>query len=129
MRAVLAGRLLATTLVAAALFSAARVAADPVSAAAPKPMPAGAGLAAPDPTFELQAGPADFGSYFPSYLANGYFSSMTAPRGTEGNLAYMVAFMDHTPDDIARPAAIPGWTEIDGASWTTRPGSGGCATK
>jgi hypothetical protein len=70
-------------------------------------------LAAPDSTFMLEASAADFDRYFPSYLANGYFSSMTAPRGTEGNLAYMVAFMDHAKDDIARPAAIPGWTEID----------------
>jgi trehalose/maltose hydrolase-like predicted phosphorylase len=69
--------------------------------------------AAPDPTFTLTATAADFARYFPSYLANGYFSSVTAPRGTEGNLAYMVAFMDYTKDDIARPAAIPGWTEID----------------
>ena len=38
---------------------------------------------------------------------------MTSPRGTEGNLAYMVAFMDYAKDDIARPAAIPGWSEID----------------
>ena len=38
---------------------------------------------------------------------------MTAPRGTEGNLAYMVAFMDYAKDDMARPAAIPGWSEID----------------
>jgi trehalose/maltose hydrolase-like predicted phosphorylase len=70
-------------------------------------------LATPDPTFILSASAADFDSYFPSYLANGYFSTMTAPRGTEGNLAYMVAFMDYGKDDIARPAAIPGWSEID----------------
>jgi protein-glucosylgalactosylhydroxylysine glucosidase len=68
---------------------------------------------APDSSFILSAGPQDFDSYFPSYLANGYFSTMTAPRGTEGNLAYMVAFMDYAKDDIARPAAIPGWSEID----------------
>src|SRR3984885_10734600 len=79
---------------------------------------AGPALAAPapadpDPTFNLSASAADFDSYFPSYLANGYFSTMTAPRGTEGNLAYMVAFMDYGKDDIARPAAIPGWSEID----------------
>jgi protein-glucosylgalactosylhydroxylysine glucosidase len=70
-------------------------------------------LADPDSTFTLSAGAADFERYFPSYLANGYFSTMTAPRGTEGNLAYMVAFMDYAKDDIARPAAIPGWSEID----------------
>jgi protein-glucosylgalactosylhydroxylysine glucosidase len=73
----------------------------------------GSALAAADSTFELSAGAADFDHYFPSYLANGYFSTMTAPRGTEGNLAYMVAFMDYGRDDIARPAAIPGWSEID----------------
>ncbi|HEV7612353.1 MAG TPA: glycosyl hydrolase family 65 protein [Steroidobacteraceae bacterium] len=66
-----------------------------------------------DPSFLLSAGPADLEHYFPSYLANGYFSTMTAPRGTEGSLAYMVAFMDYGKDDEARPAAIPGWSEID----------------
>jgi trehalose/maltose hydrolase-like predicted phosphorylase len=70
-------------------------------------------FAAPDASFTLEASAADFGHYFPSYLANGYFSSMTAPRGTEGTLAYLVAFMDHAKDDVARPAAIPGWNEID----------------
>jgi trehalose/maltose hydrolase-like predicted phosphorylase len=64
-------------------------------------------------TFSLSASAQDFATYFPSYLANGYFSTMTAPRGTEGNLAYMVAFMDYGKDDESRPAAIPGWSEID----------------
>jgi protein-glucosylgalactosylhydroxylysine glucosidase len=74
---------------------------------------AGPALAASDSSFTLSASAEDFGNYFPSYLANGYFSTMTSPRGTEGNLAYMVAFMDYAKDDIARPAAIPGWSEID----------------
>ena len=74
---------------------------------------AGPALAAPDSSFTLSASAGDFDHYFPSYLANGYFSTMTAPRGTEGNLAYMVAFMDYAKDDMARPAAIPGWSEID----------------
>src|ERR1700692_2754316 len=74
---------------------------------------AGPVLAAPDSSFTLTASAKDFDSYFPSYLANGYFSTMTAPRGTEGNLAYMVAFMDYAKDDESRPAAIPGWSEID----------------
>jgi trehalose/maltose hydrolase-like predicted phosphorylase len=73
----------------------------------------GTARAASDPSFILSAGAEDFDRYFPSYLANGYFSTMTAPRGTEGNLAYMVAFMDYAKDDMARPAAIPGWSEID----------------
>ena len=73
----------------------------------------GSTFAATDPTFLLHATSADWDRYFPSYLANGYFSTMTAPRGTEGNLAYMVAFQDYKADDESRPAAIPGWSEID----------------
>ncbi|MBU6477028.1 MAG: glycoside hydrolase family 65 protein, partial [Xanthomonadaceae bacterium] len=41
-------------------------------------------------------------------------------RGTEPDRAYMVAFMDYTKGDISRPAAIPGWSEIDynpGTGW------------
>jgi trehalose/maltose hydrolase-like predicted phosphorylase len=68
---------------------------------------------APDASFSLTATAKDFANYFPGQLANGYFSTMTAPRGTEGNLAYMVAFMDYAKGDASRPAAIPGWTEID----------------
>src|SRR5690348_7803487 len=80
-------------------------------------------LAATDPSFQFTATARDFGSYFPSYLANGYFSTMTSPRGTEPNAAYMVAFMDYKPGDISRPAAIPGWSEIDynpGGGWLNR---------
>ncbi|GLQ47208.1 hypothetical protein GCM10007862_22590 [Dyella lipolytica] len=75
---------------------------------------------ATDPSFLLTATSDNFGSYFPSYLANGYFSTMTSPRGTEPNRAYMVAFMDYDKADISRPAAIPGWSEIDynpGGGW------------
>jgi protein-glucosylgalactosylhydroxylysine glucosidase len=80
----------------------------------------GPALAQTDPSFLLTATSKNFDSYFPSYLANGYFSTMTSARGTEGNMAYMVAFMDYAKDDIARPAAIPGWSEIDynpGGGW------------
>ncbi|GAB2575262.1 glycoside hydrolase family 65 protein [Dyella jejuensis] len=75
---------------------------------------------ATDPGFVLTASSDQFGSYFPGYLANGYFSTMTSPRGTEPSRAYMVAFMDYSKDDISRPAAIPGWSEIDynpGGGW------------
>ncbi|WP_243041950.1 glycosyl hydrolase family 95 catalytic domain-containing protein [Dyella sedimenti] len=73
-----------------------------------------------DPSFVLTGTAEHFGSYFPSYLANGYFSTLTAPRGTEPTRGYMVATMDYAKDDIARPAAIPGWNEIDynpGGGW------------
>jgi trehalose/maltose hydrolase-like predicted phosphorylase len=76
--------------------------------------------AATDPSFVLTGTADQFGSYFPSYLANGYFSTMTTPRGTEPARAYMVAFMDYDKQDISRPAAIPGWSEIDynpGGGW------------
>ena len=75
---------------------------------------------ATDPSFLLTATSKNFDAYFPSYLANGYFSTMTSVRGTEPDRAYMVAFMDYTKGDISRPAAIPGWSEIDynpGTGW------------
>ncbi|TAL87451.1 MAG: glycoside hydrolase family 65 protein [Rhodanobacter sp.] len=77
-------------------------------------------FASTDPSFLLTATAKNFSSYFPSYLANGYFSTMTSPRGTEPEMGYMVAFMDYTKGDISRPAAIPGWSEIDynpGGGW------------
>jgi hypothetical protein len=67
----------------------------------------------PDSSFLLTATSKDLDQYFPSYLANGYVSTMTGPRGTENTPSYMVAFMDYTPEDIARPAAIPGWGGIN----------------
>src|SRR5882724_7433899 len=66
-----------------------------------------------DPSFLLTATSKDLGTYFPTYLANGYLLTMTAPRGTESNLSYLVAFMDYAKEDIARPAAIPGWSGIN----------------
>jgi len=62
----------------------------------------------------------DLGTYFPTYLANGYLSTMTAPRGTESNLAYVVAFMDYTKEDIARPAPSPAGAELTTAGSVER---------
>ena len=73
-----------------------------------------------DPSFVLTGTSENFGTYFPGYLANGYFSTMTSVRGTEPARGYMVAFMDYAAGDIARPAAVPGWSEIDynpGGGW------------
>lgn len=72
-----------------------------------------AAAAAGDPSFLLTATAQNFETYFPGELANGHLSTFTSPRGTEDNLSYLVAFMDYGKDDIARPAAIPGWSGID----------------
>ncbi|MGO8975221.1 MAG: glycoside hydrolase family 65 protein [Steroidobacteraceae bacterium] len=75
-----------------------------------------------DASFLLTATAKDLGNYFPAYLANGYVSTLSTPRGTEGTPAYLVAFMDYATGDMSRPAAIPGWTEID---YSTGPGPTG----
>ena len=75
-----------------------------------------------DPSFLLTATSADFTRYFPGQLANGYLSTLTAPRGTEGNVATMVALMDYAAGDVSRPAAVPGWTEMDYSTGTSRAG-------
>jgi len=69
-----------------------------------------------DASFRMSAGLEDLPAYFPAYLANGYLSTLSAPRGTEATRAYLVAFMDYAADDVSRPAAVPGWTEIDFSS-------------
>ena len=78
---------------------------------------------AADPTFALTATSADFATYFPGYLANGYVSAQTGLRGTEATRGYMVGLMDYAADDFSRPAATPAWGEIDysaGAGWLNR---------
>src|SRR3977135_4375577 len=75
-----------------------------------------------DASFRLSAGLADLPAYFPAYLANGYVSTLSAPRGTEATRAYLVAFMDYAAGDISRPAAVPGWTEIDFSPSPAGPG-------
>jgi trehalose/maltose hydrolase-like predicted phosphorylase len=69
--------------------------------------------ASADPSFQLTATAADLAEYFPAYLANGYVSTVSSPRGTQGTLTHMVALMDYQRDDFSRPAAVPAWTEID----------------
>jgi len=69
--------------------------------------------AASDASFQLRAGFSDLADYFPGYLANGYLSTLTAPRGTEPTRAYLVGLMDYAAADMSRPAAIPAWTDID----------------
>jgi protein-glucosylgalactosylhydroxylysine glucosidase len=75
-----------------------------------------------DASYRLSAGLEDLPAYFPGYLANGYISTLSAPRGTEATRAYLVAFMDYAAGDISRPAAVPGWTEIDFSSSPAGPG-------
>ncbi len=76
-------------------------------------------LCATDPSFLLSATEADLADYFPTYLANGYVSTFSSPRGTESAMSHLVAFMDYTADDFSRPAAVPGWTEIDYSTGAT----------
>jgi Glycosyl hydrolase family 65 central catalytic domain/Glycosyl hydrolase family 65, N-terminal domain/Glycosyl hydrolase family 65, C-terminal domain len=66
-----------------------------------------------DGSFLLRAGLEDLPAYFPAYLGNGYFSTLSTPRGTEAMRSYVVALMDYATGDISRPAAIPGWTAMD----------------
>jgi trehalose/maltose hydrolase-like predicted phosphorylase len=68
---------------------------------------------AADDSFRLSAGFADLPSYFPAYLGNGYLASLSAPRGTEATRAYVIGLMDYKSGDMARPASIPGWSEVD----------------
>lgn len=74
-----------------------------------------------DAGFVLQASSTDWADYFPGQLGNGYASTLTAPRGTEDAPAYLAAFMDRTPGDMARPAVVPAWSGIDyraaGGAW------------
>jgi len=74
---------------------------------------AGADAEVEDPSFLLRAGAADLANYFPAYLANGYFSTLSTPRGTEPSRSYMAGLMDYTAGDMTRPASVPAWTEID----------------
>ncbi|RDS84459.1 glycoside hydrolase family 65 protein [Dyella monticola] len=83
---------------------------------------AGNVFAATDPSFLLTASSKNWANYFPGQLGNGYVSTLTAPRGTEGNLAYMTAFMDYAQGDVSRPAAVPGWTGIDYSTGSSRAG-------
>lgn len=82
--------------------------------------PSGAGGAHSADLFSLTATASDFGRYYPTYLANGYFSTHSSPQGTAPALSLMTGLMDYTDGDVSRPAALPGWTEIDycaGGKW------------
>ena len=92
-----------------------------VSALLPALLLAGEARAVDD-SFRLSAGWQDLPSYFPPYLANGFVSMLGTARGTETARSYMVAFMDYAPGDMSRPAAVPGWTEIDFCANSSGPG-------
>jgi len=82
----------------------------------------GPSIASDEASFVLRAEPKDLPAYFPGYLGNGYLATLTAPRGTESTRSYLVAFMDYTSGDMSRPAAIPGWNEVDFSA--SSPGAG-----
>ena len=76
--------------------------------------------AASEPEFDFTATETNFGLYYPSYLANGFFTTTTSLRGTDPTASYMVGVMDYTPGDVPRLAAVPNWAEMDyfdGGAW------------
>jgi protein-glucosylgalactosylhydroxylysine glucosidase len=82
--------------------------------------PASEILIAADPSFDLTATQKDFSLYFPTYLANGFFTTSSSLRGTDPTLSFMVGVMDYSPGDVPRLAALPSWAEMDyfdGAAW------------
>jgi trehalose/maltose hydrolase-like predicted phosphorylase len=71
-------------------------------------------------SFTLTATQDNFAQYYPTYLANGYWSVASSLLGTAPTVAHMVGIMDYDADDVSRPAAIPSWNEIDyfdGGAW------------
>jgi trehalose/maltose hydrolase-like predicted phosphorylase len=94
-----------------------------VQAAVPAAARAASAAARQEPaidTFELTATDRNFQNYYPTYLANGYWSMASSLSGTAPTPAQMVGVMDYTANDVSRPAAIPSWNEIDyydGAQW------------
>ncbi len=77
-------------------------------------------LAADAPGFDLTATQKNFSLYFPTYLANGFFTTSSSLRGTDPTLSFMVGVVDYTPGDVPRPAALPSWAEMDyfdGSAW------------
>jgi trehalose/maltose hydrolase-like predicted phosphorylase len=71
-------------------------------------------------SFKLTATDRNFENYYPTYLANGYWSMASSLSGTGPTPAQMAGVMDYTAADVSRPAAIPSWNEIDyydGAQW------------
>lgn len=77
-------------------------------------------LAAAAPGFDLTVTQKNFNLYFPTYLANGFFTTSSSLRGTDPTLSFMVGVMDYTQGDVPRLAALPSWAEtdyFDGASW------------
>jgi len=58
-------------------------------------------------TFTLTATQANFAQYYPTYLANGYWSVASSLLGTAPTVSHMAGLMDYEADDVSRPAAIP----------------------
>ena len=64
-------------------------------------------------TYLFNAGIDDLASYYPTYLANGYFSLASTPLGSDPATSLMAGRMDESGQDVARPAAVPSWNTID----------------
>src|SRR5947209_18721382 len=66
---------------------------------------------APD-TFELTATERNFENYYPTYLANGYWSMASSLSGTGPTPEQMTGVVDYTAAHVLRPAAVPSWHEM-----------------
>jgi trehalose/maltose hydrolase-like predicted phosphorylase len=102
------------------IFPAARAGVPATTAWAAATAPPAATVPAAADTFTLTATRDNFAQYYPTYLANGYWSVASSLLGTSPTVAHMVGIMDYEADDVSRPAAIPSWNEIDyfdGGAW------------
>src|SRR5258708_12330279 len=58
-------------------------------------------------TFMLTATRANFTQYYPTYLANGYWSVASSLLGTAPTVPHMAGLMDYEPADVSTPAPTP----------------------
>ncbi|HYY46970.1 MAG TPA: hypothetical protein VE951_07915, partial [Candidatus Angelobacter sp.] len=68
----------------------------------------------PDPprsSFRLTA--TDPSYRFPAFIGNGAFSLVSTPLGTSPALSFVAGVYDHSPGDVPRLAALPGWNAFD----------------
>lgn len=80
-------------------------------------VPFAAPAAVPDP-FRLDA-TLDEAQGFGAPLANGRWAVAGTARGVDASPAFVAGVVEHAPDDVARPAAVPGPLGVDVRPWPT----------